>query len=76
MLSGSVGRMRWNPHISRVGQRWTGVRKSTESGAPGHAVDRSGTDDLFGERRRAWNAQRTQLTWLEPTNRRPRGLAS
>ena len=68
--------MRWNPHISRVGQRWNGVRKSAEPPTLTHAVDRLVADFNFGERRRAWNAQRTQLTWIEPPNRRPRGLAS
>ncbi len=76
MLSGLVGQMRWNPHISRVGQRWNGVRKSAGSPTPTYAVDHSLADDDIGDRRPAWNGQRTQLTLLESPNRRQRRLAS
>jgi len=68
--------MRWNPHISRVGQRWNGVRKNAESPAANHTVERFLTDCSFGARRRAWDTERTEVTWLVSANRRPRGLAS
>jgi hypothetical protein len=66
--------VRWNPHISRTGQRWSNARKPATT-TQGAAIERVVLESPFRDHGRKLYAERASSPRVDPSQAPRRGLA-